>query len=372
MKSPTQTHDQDELVIEKNALVHSRQTFTLFQQRILALAMAQIERSDEGDKTYQIKIQDLVDLSNTKDLYNRLERETRDLVGKVVTRKVKNREYESFEHWAMVSHTKHVKGSGVLEIRFDSEVRDMLFQLEGEWTATVALELASCQSSYSVRIMKMLMSHWRYGKWEVSVKELRFYLGLENKYKSFTNFRTRVLEKAQQDLQKHTNMRFTWQEQKNAHGRGKGRKITHIKFDFSWKPNQLNLPMDGSEPTGKPDIEFKYNLEDRLKNTLQLDTEKRTKIKKWLGDHPAQQYPLSYWIHRHIEVPQPPRDLLGNPVQSVPNWSWKLISKAMKGEGFPQPKNKPKSQNGPTPKFEKASAPPENNPFTNMYPGNNS
>jgi plasmid replication initiation protein len=148
MKSATKYYDQDDLVIEKNALIHSRQTFTLLQ-RILALAIAQINRDDRGNKIYEIRIKDLTDLSNSDNIYNQLEAETRDLAGKVITLKeIDDQGLKSFSHWAVISMAKHKEKSGVLKIRFDPDIREMLFQLKGNWTATVAMELASCRSSY--------------------------------------------------------------------------------------------------------------------------------------------------------------------------------------------------------------------------------
>lgn len=319
MDSPTKHYDQNELVFEKNALVHSRQTFTLLQQKILALTIAQIKRSDEGFKTYKISIRDLAELANSENIYNQLKKETRNLTEKAVTLEING----SFKHWSVISAASHKKGSGVLEIRFDPEIRDMLFQLKGQWSASVAMELASCTSIYSIRIMKMLLSYWRKGEWQVSVDELRFKLGLENKYQDFYMFRKRVLKKAQEDLRKNTNMRFTWQEEKNAIGRGKGRKITHIKFDFSWKPNQMNLPIEEQKEQAGFDI---YNLRERLKTYAKLEQQKINKIMTYLGDHPDDREEFKQRYH-HIEANiQQGTDDRGKPISSASGYAWSQIN----------------------------------------------
>lgn len=320
MDSPTKHYDQNELVFEKNALVHSRQTFTLLQQKILALATAQIDRSDEGFKTYRIPIKELVDLANSENIYGQLKRETRSLTEKAVTLEIDG----SFKHWSVISSAAYIDGEGILEIRFDPEIREMLFQLKGEWSASVAMELASCTSVYSIRIMKMLLSYWQQGEWRVSVEELRHRLALKNKYNSFYNFRKRVLEKAQKDLQKHTNMRFTWEEQKNARGRGKGRKITHIKFDFSWKPNQMNLPIE--EPKKKGDFDI-YGLRQRLKVNAQLNRRQIEKVLQYLENNPGKRElfkdkysPISACLQRGVDFSE---KALNDPQ----GWAWPKIKK---------------------------------------------
>src|SRR5690554_2790120 len=87
MVSPTTTHDQKDLVVQSNALTHSRQSFTVLQNRIMTLAMMQIQRSDNGDEVYQIRVEDLVSLGTSRDIFNRLDSETRSLAQKVVTYK---------------------------------------------------------------------------------------------------------------------------------------------------------------------------------------------------------------------------------------------------------------------------------------------
>src|SRR5699024_3930834 len=303
MESPIKHYDEKELVVEKNALTHSRQTFSVLQNRILMLAASKIKQGDKGDQTYEVNVQDLVEFSNTKDIYNRLEKETRELAGKDVTLKVKHGKYESFEHWSVITRAKQVKGSGILEIEFHSDIRDMLFfdLGEGEWNASVAVELASCTTKYAPLLYRKFMSHRRRGKWEVSVKDLRFELGLENKYKSFYDFRERILKKAQEDLQKHTNMRFTWEEEKNARGRGKGRKITDIIFDFSWKPDQMNLPIEEPKKDGKFDI---FDLRKRLKKYAELSVAEVDDIMKQVKQKtPAERKTFAEKFYKKFQVP---------------------------------------------------------------------
>src|SRR5690625_7593182 len=73
----------------------------------------------------------------------------------------------------------------------------------------------------------------------MTVEELREKLNLQNKYENFYDFRRRVLQQAKEDIEKHTNMRFTWTEIKAR----KGRKIERIMFDIQVSdPVQVELP----------------------------------------------------------------------------------------------------------------------------------
>jgi plasmid replication initiation protein len=221
-----------------------------------------------------------------------------------------------------VAKADHKEGSGIVKIQFSPDVQKMLFQLKGEWSAAVAVEIASCQTSYGPMLYDKFMSHRRFGKWEVSVKDLRFELGIENKYKNFADFRRYVLKKAQKDLQRNTNMRFTWEEQKNARGRGKGRKITHIKFDFSWKPNQMNLPMEESKKKSTFDI---YGLRERLKRDAQLEQKQIERVLKFLKKNEEKREQFKDDFAPISDALQQGVDFDNNVLKKPSSWAWPKI-----------------------------------------------
>jgi hypothetical protein len=161
-------------------------------------------------------------------------------------------------------------------------------------------------------------------------------------------------------------MRFTWEELKKAQGRGKGRKITHIKFDFSWKPNQMNLPI--KEPK-KPKFKPEFNLADRLKKNANLDKKEYVITLKWLSKHENQQWPLACWLSAKVECERP-EDALGNPIRDMQSWAWDKIKKAMQSGGFPEPNIEPSEAKQINPKMFENDAPgyDSNNPFNEMRP----
>jgi len=302
MENPTKKLPDSELATQHNALVHSRQTFTLLQQRILALAVAQIKRTDEGDSSYQVYIQDLVELGTGSEIYSRLDKEVKNMVSKVVS--IKGRDEDRglwFEHYSLLKRASYTQKSGVLELEFSAQVREWLFQLKGQFSSIVAIEKASCSSVYGVRLYEMLASHWRFGEWEVSVENLRFSLGLEDKYKNFSHFRQRVLQTAQDDLRENTQMRFTWKELKRARGRGRGKKVTHIHFDFSWKPNQMDLGLETPDWSQGFDI---YNLRSRIRESTGLHPREVHEIMEWIGrKEQDRQEAFKDNFHSKFEVP---------------------------------------------------------------------
>lgn len=341
MTSPVKNFKDTELITEHNALVHSRQNFSVLQQRILALAISKIQRNHSGDEEYEIPIKELTELGTSSQIYSRLEEETRSLVSKVITHRYKTDNGKNkFVHWSILSKAEHEEDSGKITIRFDPDVREMLFNLTGEFSSAVAVEQASCNSLYGARIYRMLVSHWRHGKWKVSIEELRYKLALESKYKNFSHFRKRVLEKAQSDLKKNTTMRITWKELKSDRGRGKGKKITHIEFKFSWNPGQLKMNF---ADTPKPTYRIpEYQLATQLTIEVGLTQKEKDRVLKWLDNRPDQDWPMANWIHSNLKG-RDPLDAGGRVIRSKSKYFLKHFEETFKKEGFPTPPNTPPS-----------------------------
>src|SRR5690625_7965307 len=100
----------------------------------------------------------------------------------------------------------------------------MLLELITYFTRVKVVKFIDCRSIYGQRLYELLYQYADTGIRLMTVEELREKLNLQNKYENFAHFRRRVLQQAKEDVEKHTNMRFTWQELKAK----KGRKIDEI------------------------------------------------------------------------------------------------------------------------------------------------
>lgn len=323
-------YSDHDVATQRNDLIHGKQSLSLVQKRIFALAVQKIKKGDEDFKTYTIEISDLVQAGTSRNIFTRIENETENLMRKILLKKekIEGTELPKTTRWNMVSKAVHNPGTGELNINLHPDIRDMLLDLKGKFTSVPVAEILACRSSYGQRLYEMLYSQrWKGNVWDVSVKDLRFSLNAEDKYPNFSHFRQYILKKAQEDLSDHTNMLFTWREE----ARGKGRKITHIVFEFSIKENQLSL---GIEP---PKFEPQFNLASRLKEYAELNKTEVSKIIQWLAENKDQQQPLAYWLNERVECPDPV-DALGRSIQDMQAWAYDKIKKAMKDGGFPKPK----------------------------------
>jgi plasmid replication initiation protein len=334
-----------EVATQRNDLIHGQQSLSLIQKRIFALVVQQINRNDKDYKKYSINIRDLVDTSNSYNVYNQLQEETKKLISKVLTKKETREDgRRSFSHWAMISKAQHIEGEGTLEINLHPDIRDMLLQLkeQGNFTPVPVAEILACRSTHGQRIYEMLYSWRQHGRWEVSLDDLRFSLGLVDKYENYGDFKRFVLEKAQMDLKKNTNMRFTWVEECRGRGRGSGRKVTHLIFEFEFVSDQLDMDLQKKQkkPKKKPPSssgELAFNLIDRMQKKAELDSEQIEQVCGWLDENPDLVRPFSAYFNRQIEVPVDTggTDYRGRPIENIQGWAWAKIKKVIEN-GIPE------------------------------------
>src|SRR5690625_5066041 len=145
---------------------------------------------------------------------------------------------ETMVYLNLISKAEHIKGTGKVYVDVHPDIRDMLLELKKYFTRVPVVELIACRSTYGQRLYELLYQYADTGIRLMTVEELREKLNLQNKYENFAHFRRRVLQQAKEDVEKHTNMRFTWQELKAK----KGRKIDGLIFDIKVSdPEQTEL-----------------------------------------------------------------------------------------------------------------------------------
>ena len=96
---------------------------------------------------------------------------------------------------------------------FNPLIMPYLLQLRenGNFTLAALDELRKLKSPDSARIYWLLREYADFGERTISISQLRFLLDIaENEYPRFSNFKVRILDKAQTELAK-TDMPFTYE-----------------------------------------------------------------------------------------------------------------------------------------------------------------
>jgi len=295
-----------ELVVKDNALIQASYTLDLAEQRLILLAIIEARNSGQGithDSLLKIHASSYAEQFgvNDKTAYTVVKDASKGLFDRYVTyhdKNPKNGKDRSFNcRW--VDKIGVEPDSGIVYMRFTSDVVPLITRLENHFTSYEIDKVANLSSSYAIRLYELCVA-WRDQGFtqRYKIDELRQKLGVEpEKYKAMNNFKARVIDLAIKQINKHTDITVKYEQHKT------GTKITAMSFKFKQKkaPEPISkadsyikmtdsqiktfsnklaaLPELGSNsPLGASTEQFAAMIADDLK-----DAEKQKKYRKHLA-----------------------------------------------------------------------------------------
>lgn len=120
---------------------------------------------------------------------------------------------------------------GCVEIMFSSWVVPLITRLESCYTAYELKQVSGLTSEYAIRIYEIAIQWRSVGKTPtIKLDELRGMLGLTTEYTRMEAFKRRVLDKAVEQINKHTDIDVKYNQHKE------GSRIVGFSFNFKQKP----------------------------------------------------------------------------------------------------------------------------------------
>ena len=128
---------------------------------------------------------------------------------------------------------------GMVHIQFNDVIQPYLMNLteQGRYTKYDFPVIGHMQSPYTIRLFELLQQYVKIQKRTFRLDKLKEHLGINDKYKRYSHFKSRVLLKAQEELNDINVLTFDFEEIKN------GRRVEWIEFDIKLTDN---LSMDES------------------------------------------------------------------------------------------------------------------------------
>lgn len=227
-----------ELVVKDNALIQASYTLDLAEQRLILLAIIEARNSGQGithDSLLKIHASSYAEQFgvNDKTAYTVVKDASKGLFDRYVTyhdKNPKNGKDRSF-HCRWVDKIGVEPDSGIIYMRFTSDVVPLITRLESHFTSYEIAEVANLSSTYAIRLYELIIQ-WRDNgvTQKYKIDELRQKLGVEpEQYKEMYNFKIRVIDLAISQINKHTDITVKYEQHKT------GRKITAMSFTFKSK-----------------------------------------------------------------------------------------------------------------------------------------
>lgn len=241
------------LTVKKdNALIAASYNFTLAEQRLILLAVAQGQ--DAVSDMHQVTATAFADAygvalptayENLKAAAMQLFERRFSWVEKTPQGKTKH------VHARWVSRVGYIDGFGHVEVRFSEDVLPLLAELQSRFTVYSLEQVANLTSTHAVRLYELLIAWRSTGKTPVyPLAEFREQLGIfPEEYPRMTDFKRRVLDAAIKQVNEHTDILAEYHQEKQ------GRSISGFSFTFTPKTAPARDPYTVDMLTGSTDAE---------------------------------------------------------------------------------------------------------------------
>ncbi|WP_026701680.1 replication initiation protein [Salibacterium aidingense] len=159
---------------------------------------------------------------------------------------------------------------GMVHIQFNDVIEPYLINLteQGRYTKYDFPTIGHMQSPYTIRLFELLQQYVKIQKRTFQIDKLKEHLGVGDKYKQYGHFKSRVLLKAQEELNDINLLTFDFQEVKQ------GRRVEKIEFNIKMtdtismeedvKEEEIKKFLDKARPLIK---EYGYEIPNRVLKT---------------------------------------------------------------------------------------------------------
>ena len=214
---------KNNLVVKSNNLVEAFCVMTQNECKIISYLISKIMKDDKDFGIQRISVREFNDLleirgSKTNSYMKVFEKE--------LLKKMVEVEYENGDrlnvNW--FQYSKYIHSQSTLELCFNSYLKEHLLELNKNYTKYSLKVIARLDSSYSIRIYELLKQYEKIGYREITIQELKYMVGANDKYKLYADFKKYVIFASQKSLKKNADIYFEFDEIKY------GKKVEAIKF----------------------------------------------------------------------------------------------------------------------------------------------
>lgn len=221
-------------VVKGNELIQkNRFELSLTEQKTIAFICSMIKKSDNApyQLEYEFNIRDYckvcgIDYAGGKN-YKNIKATLKHLSDRSMW--LDDGESETLMRW--LSYVKITKNSEKVFIEIDRTIAPFLFELKEKFTKYQLYNILAMKSAFSVRIYELLKSYAYQKNKTFDLEELKRLLEVENvkSYVRFPDFRRKVLEKAQEEINELTDLNISYKPIT------KGKKVIKIEFQIDTK-----------------------------------------------------------------------------------------------------------------------------------------
>ena len=294
------------IIKKHNDLVEGRYSMSIWQMRVFLKMISMIRADDQDFKEYRIDLAEFVKdfgLESNKNAYQELRDGAHELQGIFITieEKLKDGSTELSNIPILIKVTRNDDKKSYICVSFHPDMMPYLMNLKNRFLIYEMKNILRLPSPYSVRIYELAKQYEKLKSRIISVEELKSFLGIEDKYPKYSNFKARIIEKSVQDINQHTDINLSYEELKE------GRRVAKLRFFIMKKQEETKA-------------ENEQTKEDSLQQLLKGYEVADTVVKKW-----RKQYEDAYILERITYMQS--QDKQGKSIQNYAAYLSSIIDK---------------------------------------------
>jgi plasmid replication initiation protein len=222
-------------ISKSNNLITSHFNLSMNEYRVLLYGVSLVNPlNKEFPREFKINIQEFAKMFNIEP--SNLYRDVRDTIDKqMFPRYIRIKMPDGWVgKFHLVDFMKYHDELGEIEIHFSIYSMQLLSDFKANFTSYHIEQIALFNSAYSIRfyefaVMHMKANHGKPTQFFITIDELKRRFDITDKYKLYSNFKIRVIEKAMTEINAFSNISLRYVEIK------KGRSVDQIKLIVKYK-----------------------------------------------------------------------------------------------------------------------------------------
>lgn len=214
-------------ITKHNHLVQASYRLSLTGQRVFLLAISKINHKQKLSDYYEITAEEFSKMYNVspKTAYRDLKEGLDELYNADI--KMNDLELKILTRRRIVDEAKYHFGEGKVSVSFPEKLHPFLCEMYGKYTQYRIGQVANLKSAYSIRLFELLMQFKSTGDRIITLKNLRDWFRLENKYPRYADINKWVIKPAVAELNTKTKFSVSYTTIK------KEKRIYTISFSFN-------------------------------------------------------------------------------------------------------------------------------------------
>ncbi len=228
-------------IIKSNKLIETSYKLNSREQFFVLHLISKISQHDKEFREYTMhysEIEKIINFDGKRRIANKSE--VFALMDKLNSETIMYEKGNIIGKSVWLQHMEHNTDTDEFTFSLSEKLRDYLIQLKEHFTRYNISNIVYLNSS-AIRLYEVLKRYQFKGECEITVNKIKFYLGIENRYSKFYEFKRWVLIPSQKEIEKYTDIRFEYKPAKKE-----GKRIISLKFSIfenepHFKPETIQL-----------------------------------------------------------------------------------------------------------------------------------